>query len=259
MAYVSHDKTLRNQGSWSLSGIWSHSWSATVCDMRDGSNIFACLWDFFVTGAGDELLLQPSWWVWDQTATSSGCQITDEGGFSHTSRTHGILVNEQQGPAFLQKEMLNAVIYQGTGNIEGLAFPVALSWHMNSTAPSTLRTTPNCKAKCYTWDWKSAVSLEHFMYPKPCSDLTNWNSGQGLAPAQITSPMRGGTDAADAGWLGWSESQCRLWYWVGRRKPVPACRTITPHILPSSQHQRGADVLLVSRSSQVKSNDWEQA
>lgn len=97
--------------------------------MRDRSNIFACLQDFFLTGAADELLLQPSSRVRGQPAASPGCQMTEEGGFAHTSRTCGILVNEQWGPALLQKEMLNALIYcdHGTGSVNGLGFPAALS------------------------------------------------------------------------------------------------------------------------------------
>lgn len=59
--------------------------------------------------------------------------MTEEGGFAHNSSTHGILVNEQQGPALLQKEMLNALIYchRGTGTMKSLGFPAVLSWHTN--------------------------------------------------------------------------------------------------------------------------------
>ena len=101
--------------------------------------------------------------------------MTEEGGFAHTSRTRSIFVNEQWGPALLQKEILNALIYchHGTGSMKGLGFPAALSWYMNSMAFSGLRTTLNCKTKCYRWDWKSAAALERFMCPKPCSDLTD--------------------------------------------------------------------------------------
>ena len=101
--------------------------------------------------------------------------MTEEGGFTHTSRTRGILVNEQRGLALLQKEMLNALIYchRGTGSMKGLGFPAALSWHMDSMASSKLRTTLNCKAKCYSWDWKSAAALECSMCPKPSSDLAD--------------------------------------------------------------------------------------
>lgn len=86
-----------------------------------------------------------------------------------------MFVNEQWGPALLQKEILNALIYChcGTGNMKGLGFPAALSCHVNSTAFSRWRTTQNCKAKCYSWDWKSAAALACFMCPKPCSDLTD--------------------------------------------------------------------------------------
>lgn len=165
MAYVSHDKTLRNQGSWSLAGIWNHSWSATACDTRDRSNIFACLQDFFLTGATDELLLQPSLWV---TSASLGCQMTEEGGFAHASRTHSIFVNEQQEPALLRKEILNALIYSchETVSMKGWGFPAALSWHMSSTAFSRLRTSLNCKGKCYSWGWKSAAAPEWFFVPQ---------------------------------------------------------------------------------------------
>lgn len=106
---------------------------------------------------------------------SPRCQMTEESGFAHTSRTRSIFVNEQQGPAFLQKEILNALIYchRGTGSMKSLGFPEALSWHMNSMAFSGLRTTLNCKAKCYSWEWKSAAALECFMCPKPHSDLTD--------------------------------------------------------------------------------------
>lgn len=41
------------------------------------------------------------------------------------------------------------------------------------TASSGLKTTLNCKVKCYSWDWKSAAGLECFVCPKPCSDLTD--------------------------------------------------------------------------------------
>lgn len=131
MVYVSHDKTLRNQGSWSLAGIWNHSWSATACDMRDRSNVFACLQDLFLTGAADELLLQPSLRAWDQLCASPGCQMTQEGGFACTHRTRGILVNEQQGPPLLQKEWLNALIYchHGTRYMKSMSFPVFLCPH----------------------------------------------------------------------------------------------------------------------------------
>lgn len=181
MVYVSHDKTLRNQGSWSLAGIWNHSWSATACDMRDCSNIFACLQDLFLTGAADELLLQPSLRAWDQPATSPECQMMEEGGFAHTHRTCDILVNEQQGPPLQQRELLSAVIYwhHGTRNRKSVRFPVFLcsdTW----TAHCPLGWEPPWIARqnatagtgnlLHLWSCLCA--------PKSCSDLTDSNRGE---------------------------------------------------------------------------------
>lgn len=133
--------------------------------MRDRSSIFACLQDFFLTGAADELLLQPSLRIRDQTIASPGCQMTEEGSFAHTTRTSGILVNEQQEPALLQKEILNALIYchHGTGRRRCLSFSEAQSWCMSSKAFPQTRTSLNCSAKYCNRDWKSAVALDFFM------------------------------------------------------------------------------------------------
>lgn len=133
--------------------------------MRERSNIFACLQDFFLTGAADELLLQPSLRIQDQTIASPGCQMTEEGSFAHTTRTSGILVNEQQEPALLQKEILNALIYchHGIGRGRCLIFPEAQSWYMSSKTSPQTRTILNCNAKYCNQDWKSAVALDFFM------------------------------------------------------------------------------------------------
>lgn len=104
----------------------------------------------------------------------------EEGGFAHASRTSGIFVNEQQGPALLQKEILSSLIccHRGTGSTKGSGFPAALSCHVKTTAFSGQKTTLNRKTKCCSWDWKSAAALEWFMCPKPCSDLTDLSSGE---------------------------------------------------------------------------------
>lgn len=249
MVYVSHDKTLRNQGSWSLAGIWNHSWSATACDMRDCSNVFACLQDLFLTGAADELLLQPSLRAWDQPATSPECQMMEEGGFAHTHRTCDILVNEQQGPPLQQRELLSAVIYwhHGTRNRKSVSFPVFFcsdTW----TAHCPLGWEPPWIARQNaTAGTGNLLHLwSRLCAPKSCSDLTDSNRGGGLAPAQIVSLMGEGTGAAESSWLGQWES--RLWSEVGGRDPAPACRTLTPLPLTSSRpsSQRGAEIVLVS-------------
>lgn len=165
--YASHDKTLRNQGSWSLAGIWSHSWSATACDMRDRSNIFACLQDFFLTGAADKLLIQPSLRVWDQTTTGLECQMTEEGGFAHTARTRSILVNEWPGPALLQNKIMNIwfTVTVGLGGQKAWASQQVCPGTSSTSSPGT-STILNHNAKCCSWDWKFAVALDCFMCPK---------------------------------------------------------------------------------------------
>lgn len=188
MAYASHDKTLRNQGSWSLAGIWNHSWSATVCDMRDRSNIFACLQDFFLTGAADELLLQPSFRGRDQPAASPGCQMAEEGGFAHTSRTCGILVKAQWGPALLQKEVLNALIVTtGLGAWKAWAFQQLCPDTWSSQHPLGWE-HPESQGKSYSWDWKSAT----LFYVSQTLQRMDWLKQWGRMSSSSNHISRGG-------------------------------------------------------------------
>lgn len=160
-------------GKLESAGIWNHSWSATVCDMRDYSNVFACLQDLFLTGAADELLLQPSLWAWDQPSASPGCQMTEEGGFAHTHKDSWYSCEWAAGTSSSAEGMAECSHFLSPWDQEHekQKLPsLPLSWHINSTASSGLRTTLNCQEKCYSWDWKCIASLESFMWPKFCSD-----------------------------------------------------------------------------------------
>lgn len=153
MVYVSHDKTLRNQGSWSLAGIWNHSWSATACDMRDRSNVFACLQDLFLTGAADELLT-----AFLASMRPALCQSRvpdDTGGwlclYSQDSWHSCEWAAGTSSPAEGMAERSDLLSpWDQVHEKHGLP-SLPLSSHMNSTVSSGLRTNLNCQVKCYSW------------------------------------------------------------------------------------------------------------